>query len=49
MANAETQQPDELARCLHLANFVGQDIETGWIFLNTLPRNARAAVTGPPQ
>jgi len=43
VAGAEAQQLDELARCLHLANFVGQGIETGWIFLNTLPRSARAA------
>ncbi|WP_321936761.1 EAL domain-containing protein [Paraburkholderia sp. J8-2] len=40
---AEAQQLDELARCLHLANFVAQGVETGWIFLNTLPRSARAA------
>lgn len=40
---ADAQQLDELARCLHLANFVGQGIATGWIFLNTLPRSARAA------
>ncbi|RAR56228.1 diguanylate phosphodiesterase [Paraburkholderia unamae] len=40
---AEAQQLDELARCLHLANFVEQGIDTGWIFLNTLPRSARAA------
>lgn len=40
---AKAQQLDELARCLHLANFVAQGVETGWIFLNTLPRSARAA------
>lgn len=39
----DAQQLDELARCLHLANFVAQGIETGWLFLNTLPRSARAA------
>lgn len=29
---------DELARCLHLANFTAQHIATGWLFLNSLPR-----------
>jgi EAL domain-containing protein (putative c-di-GMP-specific phosphodiesterase class I) len=35
---AQIQHLDELARCLHLANFVEQRVETGWVFLNTLPR-----------
>ncbi|WP_322102003.1 EAL domain-containing protein [Paraburkholderia sp. J41] len=39
----DAQQLDELARCLHLANFVAQNVQTGWLFLNTLPRSARAA------
>ncbi|MBV8259673.1 MAG: EAL domain-containing protein, partial [Paraburkholderia sp.] len=43
VADADAQQLDELARCLHLANFVHQGVETGWIFLNTLPRSARSA------
>lgn len=29
---------DELARCLHLANFTAQGVATGWLFLNSLPR-----------
>lgn len=37
----ETRQLDELARCLHLANFVEQRIPTGWLFLNSLPRPTR--------
>ncbi|MEX3979004.1 EAL domain-containing protein [Paraburkholderia sp. EG287A] len=40
---AEAQQLDELACALHLANFVQQGVGSGWIFLNTLPRSARAA------
>ncbi|WP_042299171.1 EAL domain-containing protein [Paraburkholderia kururiensis] len=31
-------QLDPLTRCLHVANFVEQRIETGWLFLNALPQ-----------
>ncbi|WP_322049034.1 EAL domain-containing protein [Paraburkholderia sp. J67] len=33
---------DELARCLHLANFVAQHVESGWLFLNSLPQPTHA-------
>jgi EAL domain-containing protein (putative c-di-GMP-specific phosphodiesterase class I) len=29
---------DRLARCLHMANFVMQRIDSGWLFLNVTPR-----------
>ncbi|TDV11606.1 sensor domain-containing phosphodiesterase [Paraburkholderia caballeronis] len=36
--HTDTAPLDLLARCLHMANFVEQRIDTGWLFLNTLPR-----------
>lgn len=35
---ADAAPLDLLARCLHMANFAAQHVETGWLFLNTLPR-----------
>jgi EAL domain-containing protein (putative c-di-GMP-specific phosphodiesterase class I) len=35
---ADAAPLDLLARCLHMANFAAQRIDTGWLFLNTLPR-----------
>ena len=34
---AETAPLDLLSRCLHMANFAEQRVESGWLFLNTLP------------
>ncbi|HTH62858.1 MAG TPA: EAL domain-containing protein [Paraburkholderia sp.] len=42
---ADATPLDLLARCLHMANFADQHIETGWLFLNTLPRMADGQFT----
>ncbi|MDE1184607.1 EAL domain-containing protein [Paraburkholderia sp.] len=43
---AEARELDRIARCLHVANFMDQGIETGWLFLNTRPQ---VFETGWPQ
>lgn len=35
---ADAAPLDLLSRCLHMANFAAQHVDTGWLFLNTLPR-----------
>src|SRR5258708_25310515 len=37
-ANANAPILDRLSRCLHVANFVEQKIDTCWLFLNALPQ-----------
>ncbi len=43
---AEACELDRIARCLHVANFIEQGIDTGWLFLNTRPQ---VFETGWPQ
>ncbi|MBN3767501.1 EAL domain-containing protein [Burkholderia sp. Ac-20365] len=45
-STADARALDRLARCLHVANFMAQGIETGWLFLNTRPQ---VFETGWPQ
>lgn len=32
---------ERLSRCVHFANFVEQDVQTGWLFINALPQLLR--------
>jgi len=45
-STADARALDRLARCLHVANFMAQGIDTGWLFLNTRPQ---VFETGWPQ
>ncbi|HVE08120.1 MAG TPA: EAL domain-containing protein [Paraburkholderia sp.] len=45
-STADARALDRLARCLHVANFMEQGIDTGWLFLNTRPQ---VFETGWPQ
>ncbi|MGF6239077.1 MULTISPECIES: sensor domain-containing phosphodiesterase [Paraburkholderia] len=42
----EARELDRIARCLHVANFMEQHVEVGWLFLNTRPQ---VFETGWPQ
>ena len=42
----EARELDRIARCLHVANFMEQNVEVGWLFLNTRPQ---VFETGWPQ
>ncbi|MGF6723057.1 EAL domain-containing protein (putative c-di-GMP-specific phosphodiesterase class I) [Paraburkholderia sp. GAS41] len=35
---SEARELDRIARCLHVANFMEQNVEVGWLFLNTRPQ-----------
>jgi EAL domain-containing protein (putative c-di-GMP-specific phosphodiesterase class I) len=43
---SEARELDRIARCLHVANFMEQNVEVGWLFLNTRPQ---VFETGWPQ
>ena len=43
---SEARELDRIARCLHVANFMEQHVEVGWLFLNTRPQ---VFETGWPQ
>src|SRR6201996_1162453 len=42
----EARELDRIARCLHVANFMEQNVPVGWLFLNTRPQ---VFETGWPQ
>ncbi|MEW6344734.1 MAG: EAL domain-containing protein [Paraburkholderia sp.] len=43
---SEARELDRIARCLHVANFMEQNVPVGWLFLNTRPQ---VFETGWPQ
>jgi EAL domain-containing protein (putative c-di-GMP-specific phosphodiesterase class I) len=45
-STSDARALDRLARCLHVANFMEQHIDSGWLFLNTRPQ---VFETGWPQ